>query len=154
MRAAIIRDRARFIRILFRNTANRMNVPRLRGNSANATQIKFLEKYVVHFGFKLRTRSTSIIIVIIAVNTRGVGFCNKLETILNALKNKFSVRVMQSSPSQAEKFKGQSSRGDELAKEASFGKESCLLIVYVGSHLSDFFARGSDASASFAFVGL
>lgn len=61
---------------------------------------------------------------------------------------------MQSSPSQAGKFKGQSSSGDELAKEASFGKESCLLIVYVGSHLSDFFARASDASASFAFVGL
>ena len=95
MRAAAAHDGARFARVPFRNTANRMNAPGFGRNSGNATQIYFFEKYVVHIRFRLKTSSTSIIIAFVAINTRGVGFCNKLETISKAIKNKFSVRIMQ-----------------------------------------------------------
>ena len=43
---------------------------------------------------RTETRSTNIIIIIVAVNTRGVRFWNKVEIISKAIKNKYSVRVM------------------------------------------------------------
>ena len=54
-----------------------------------------MSKNLVHFRFKFSGRNIRIVVISIAVNTQGVGFWEKLKTILQTIKNERTVRVVK-----------------------------------------------------------
>lgn len=66
----------------------------LSGNTRNAAKSEFIEETLVHFRFKFSTSGTRIVVISIAVNTRGVRFRKKLKTITQTIKNERTVRVV------------------------------------------------------------